>query len=115
MVADFLSQIEAENVYVECTDQGVRGFVVFYPQAGHIHVENVAVYPENQGLGIGTRLLRFVEDAAARGGFHAIELYTNEKMTENFVFYRHLGYEEIGRWEEEGFNRVFYRKELPGN
>ena len=61
---------------------------------------------------VATRLVRFVEDAAKQSGFNAIKLYTNEKMTENFGFYHHLGYQEIGRWEEDGFNRVFYRKEF---
>ena len=33
-------------------------------------------------------------------------------MTENIAYYPALGYAEIGRWEEDGFNRVFYRKDL---
>ncbi len=45
-------------------------------------------------------------------GFSAVELYTNEKMTKNLQPYPYLGYREIGRWEEDGFNRVFFKKEL---
>lgn len=33
-------------------------------------------------------------------------------MTENIPYYPSLGYEEIGRWQEDGFDRVFFRKEL---
>ena len=113
MIADFAPQIKAETIYVDCDEREVQGFVVFYPRGDHVHLENLAVCPEAQGQGIGTRLVRFVEDAAVHDGFNIIELYTNEKMMENFAFYRHLGYQEIGRREEDGFNRVFYRKEFP--
>ena len=112
MVADFESQIKAEKVYVKCDESEVRGFVVFYSRGDHVHLENLAVCPEAQGMGIGTQLVRFVESTAKHEGFNVIKLYTNEKMTENFEFYRRLGYQEIGRWEEDGFNRVFYRKEF---
>jgi ribosomal protein S18 acetylase RimI-like enzyme len=112
MVEDFALQIEAETIYVNCNEQEVHGFVVFYPRGDHVHLENLAVCPEVQKQGIGARLVHFVEDAAKHSGCNIIELYTNENMTENFAFYRRLGYQEIGRWEEDGFNRVFYRKEF---
>ena len=41
-----------------------------------------------------------------------IELYTNAAMRENVDYYPHLGYEETGRHEEDGFQRVFFRKAL---
>lgn len=112
MVADFALQIEAGTVYVSVDGRKVRGFVVFYPRGDHMHLENVAVGPDMQGRGIGAQLVRFVEEVARTGRFDAVELYTNEKMQENFAFYQRLGYQEVGRWEEDGFNRVFYRKEL---
>ena len=112
MVADFASQIAAGQVHVLIEDAAVLGFVVFYPRDDHIHLENVAVDPAHHGHGCGRMLIAFVEQQARRQGFEAIELYTNEKMTENLTFYPRLGYREIGRWAEDGFNRVFYRKAL---
>jgi hypothetical protein len=41
-----------------------------------------------------------------------VTLYTNERMTENLVFYPALGYVETGRGMQDGFARVFYRKPL---
>jgi len=35
-------------------------------------------------------------------------------MTENRRLYLRLGYAEIGGGIVDGFDRVFYRKELPG-
>ena len=112
MIADFRSQIAAGQVYVIEGGHGVAGFIVLYCRHDHLHIENVAVLPATQGQGLGRRLLAFAEDEAKRQGLASIELYTNVKMTENLELYPRLGYEEIGRREEEGFSRVFYRKRL---
>ena len=93
-------------------DEGLLGFIVFYPRGDHLHLENVAVFPSRQGQGFGARLIGFVEATAKRRGFKGVELYTNKKMTENLAYYPRLGYREISRGEQDGFNRVFYRKEV---
>jgi len=114
MVADFASQIRAGHVHVGIDGNRVTGFIVLYPRGDHIHVENVAVRPECQGLGVGRRLLAFAEERALSAGVSAIELYTNVAMTENLTFYPRLGYAETKRRSEAGFERVYFRKELTG-
>ena len=37
---------------------------------------------------------------------------TNEKMTENLTLYPRLGYCEVARRTEDGFNRVYFQKTL---
>jgi ribosomal protein S18 acetylase RimI-like enzyme len=111
MVADFQAQIAAGEVYVVADDGGkFQGFIVFYPEGKHILLENVAVLPSAAGRGIGKSLIRFCEDEAKRCDFDAVHLYTNEKMTENLSIYPHLGYIEVARRTEDGFNRVFFEK-----
>lgn len=112
MVADFRAQIEAGQVYVIEVGGDVAGFIVLYQRRDHLHVENVAVFPARQGQGLGRALLSFAEDEARRRDLPTIELYTNVKMTENLDLYEWLGYVEIDRREEEGFSRVFYRKQI---
>ena len=112
MVADFAAPIAAGHVHVAAADDAFAGFIVLYPRGDHIHVENVAIYPAVQGRGIGKALLAFAETEAKRQGLAAIELYTNAMMTENQRFYPHLGYIETGRRDEDGFARVYYRKDL---
>lgn len=112
MVADFAAQIAAGHVRVAEADGAVAGFIVLYRRGDHIHVENVAILPSLQGRGLGRALLAFAEVEAKRQGLAALELYTNEKMTENQAFYPRLGYAETGRRHEDGFARVFYRKTL---
>ena len=111
MVADFQAQIAAGDVYVAADAGGkFQGFIVFYPQGKHILLENVAVLPSAAGRGIGKSLIRFCEDEAKRRDFDAVHLYTNEKMTENLSIYPRLGYIEVARRTEDGFNRVFFEK-----
>jgi ribosomal protein S18 acetylase RimI-like enzyme len=114
MVADFPSLIAAGEVYVATDGQGtVLGFVVFYEEAKHVVLENVAVFPEAAGQGVGKALIRFCEDTARRRGADSVHLYTNEKMVENLQIYQRLGYVEVERRTEDGFNRVYFEKALP--
>lgn len=64
------------------------------------------------GHGIGRALIAQVEATARKQGLAAVELYTNEKMTENLALYPRLGYRETGCHIEDGFARVFFRKDL---
>ena len=117
MVADFASQIAVGQVHVavaqdKAVEVEILGYVVCYPKDGLLHLENVAVRPEAQGRGAGRALIDFVEDKARLEELPAIELYTNAKMTENLALYPALGYRETERRTEDGFDRVFFVKEL---
>ncbi len=114
MVADFAASIAAGELWVARGVAGapVAGFVVAYPRSDHWHLENVAVEPSAQGTGLGGALIAHVETMARAAGARAVELYTNAQMTGNLSLYPRLGYAETGRAMEDGFDRVFYRKEL---
>ncbi|WP_299823364.1 GNAT family N-acetyltransferase [uncultured Jannaschia sp.] len=113
MVADFASQIVTGDVYVATDAEGeILGFIVFFEELGYIMLENVAVFPEAAGRGVGKELVGFCEETARRRGLDAVHLYTNEKMTENLSIYPRLGYLEVGRRTEDGFNRVYFKKSV---
>ena len=115
MAADFHAQIAAGDAYIAADANGVlQGFIVFYPEKDHILLENVAVLPSAAGRGIGKALIGFCEDMARQRGFDSVHLYTNEKMIENLSMYPRLGYVEVRRCTEDGFNRVFFEKRLTG-
>jgi len=115
MVADFATAIEMGRVHVDVDDAEVGGFIVFFPRADHIHLENVAVPPAKQGRGIGRRLIEFVETRAVELGFARIELYTNAKMVENLALYPSLGYLQFDHRIEDGFERIYFSKSLPAH
>lgn len=112
MVADFAHLIVHSRLHVVEDDGTVCGFIVLYPRGDHIHVENVAVAPDRQHQGLGRTLLDFAEAQAHAQRRKAIELYTNEQMTENLGFYPMLGYVETGRRVENGLSRVYFRKQI---
>lgn len=113
MIADFVSQIAAGVVYVATDGQnGFQGFIVFYVKDEYFLLENVAVLPSAAGCGVGKRLISFCENAARQRGVNTICLYTNAKMTDNLSIYPRLGYVKVAERTEDGFNRVYFEKDL---
>jgi GNAT superfamily N-acetyltransferase len=77
-----------------------------------IKVNNLVVDQAAQGRGYGKLLMSFAEDEARDRGRKALALFTNVLMYENLVLYPKLGFVETERREEDGYDRVYYRKEL---
>ncbi|WP_325892431.1 GNAT family N-acetyltransferase [Grimontia sp. NTOU-MAR1] len=112
MHADFESLIARGCVDVAIGDSLLVGYVVFYPERSHICLENIAVLPEYNRLGFGRCLIEHVERIAKDTGYETVVLYTNEAMTENLSMYPKMGYIEVERRREAGFNRVYFRKQV---
>ncbi|WP_406226963.1 GNAT family N-acetyltransferase [Pseudomonas siliginis] len=113
MLADFRAQIAAGVVHLSIGEKDeLRGFIVFFPVDQHMFLENVAVSNAGRGKGIGKALIQFCEAQAAQLGFSRVCLYTNAKMTGNLSIYPRLGYVEVQRRTEDGFDRVYFEKRL---
>jgi ribosomal protein S18 acetylase RimI-like enzyme len=112
MTADFATAVRNQQAWAAVEDSQVVGYVVLMVQPGHLLLANVAVLPTAQGRGIGARLLAWAEDRARSLGLSEIRLYTNESMTENLAYYPRHGYTETHRAEQDGFQRVFFRKTI---
>jgi ribosomal protein S18 acetylase RimI-like enzyme len=112
MLADYPALIARGVVYVVSGAERLRAVLVMLRQRNHLFLENIAVHPDDQGRGFGRQLMAFVDQHARLLGLDTVELYTNELMTENLAFYPRLGFVEIDRRTEDGFQRVFMRKVL---
>ena len=112
MLDDYGALIQTGHVHVIEHDGVVQGVLVLIPQEHSLLLDNVAVAPGVQGLGLGRRMLEFAERAAAASGYRAITLYTNEAMTENIGLYSRIGYVETHRALEKGLRRVYMAKPL---
>jgi ribosomal protein S18 acetylase RimI-like enzyme len=110
MLDDYNQLIRGGFVHVVEHAGVVRGVLVLKPQDGALLLDNVAVHPSAQGLGLGRAMLEFAERAAVVAGYRTIRLYTHEAMTENIELYRRIGYAETHRVEEYGFRRVHMAK-----
>lgn len=67
------------------------------PGSGDLYLSRIAVAPAERGRGIGTRLLDRFESAARERGAERLVLNVNEAAEGAASFYRHAGYEEVGR------------------
>lgn len=120
MTQNYWEVVRAHEVYVARGAEGmlpnngdtIVGVLVVIQSGTKLLLDNVAVSPVAQGHGLGKRLVTFAEQRAVELGFSEIELYTHAKMTENQIFYPKLGYNQVRRVFENGFERIYYAKKL---
>jgi GNAT superfamily N-acetyltransferase len=110
MLDDYAALIGAGEIWV--TGTPVRGLAVLQDRANHLLLDNVAVDPACHGQGFGRALMAFAECQAAQRGHRELRLYTHELMTENIALYARTGWTETGRGNQDGFDRVFFRKSV---
>jgi GNAT superfamily N-acetyltransferase len=112
MLDDYAARVLEGTVWVLEEGGVIAAIIVLLPAPNYLLLDNIAVRPTRQGLGLGSRLLAFAEDEALRRGYREIRLYTHETMVENQRLYASIGYQETGRGSEAGYDRVFMRKQL---
>jgi len=97
----------------------VGGYLISWPKMEAYFIDNIAVDPARQGLGLGRQLMEHAAREAKRHNLSAIQLYTNATMTENLAMYAHMGFVETHRVMETQFNietgfpRVYMCRMLP--
>ncbi len=112
MLDDYAARIAANQVWVRQDADLIVGILVLENRPDCFLLDNIAVAPNHQGLGIGSSLLDFSETEAQRRGWDTITLYTNALMTENIAIYTARGYRERDRRTEHGFDRIYMEKRL---
>jgi ribosomal protein S18 acetylase RimI-like enzyme len=112
MLEDYAARVSEGVVWVLEEGAVIAAIIVLLPGVNHLLLDNIAVSPNHQGLGLGRRLLAFAETEALRRGYREIRLYTHQTMVENQRLYASIGYQETGRGTEAGYDRVFMRKQL---
>ena len=112
MLDDYPARVSQGVVWVAEEGAVIAAMIVLVPGPNYLLLDNIAVSPARQGLGLGRRLLAFAEDEALRRGYREIRLYTHQTMVENQLLYTSIGYKETGRGTETGYDRVFMRKQL---
>ncbi len=113
MYPDFPDLISKGWVSVPDREE-VQAYAVTYPDGAALQLDAVAVAPEAQGLGLGRFVIEAVEARAGDLGLARVALYTNVAMAGNLTWYPKLGYSEVDRRREEGFERVYFEKDIRG-
>ena len=109
MDADF--ETDVANGYVWLFDDE-HGAITMFADVDDWHVASVAVDPAAQGQGFGRELMALAEAVAAERGHARITLYTHIVMKGPAALYPRLGYVETGRYTVEGFERIYFAKDL---
>jgi ribosomal protein S18 acetylase RimI-like enzyme len=112
MLENYPALVAAGGVHVLENAGRVQGFIILLDSPGALLLDNLAVAPEAQGLGLGRQLMDFAELQARRTSYTAIRFYTHVVMTENIALYTRRGYVETHRAEEHGLHRVYMSKSL---
>jgi ribosomal protein S18 acetylase RimI-like enzyme len=112
MADDYAAVVARGHAWVAEHGDQLVGLLVMQPAEGYLLLENIAVAPRAQNMGLGSRLLRLAEQHALAMGLPEIRLYTNEAMTENLDYYPRRGYRETHRATQNGYRRVFFSKVL---
>jgi ribosomal protein S18 acetylase RimI-like enzyme len=112
MLDDYAARVLEGVVWVLEEGALIAGIIVLLSTTNYLLLDNIAISPARQGLGLGRRLLAFAEAEALRRGYSEIRLYTHQTMVENQRLYASIGYEETGRATEAGYDRVFMSKQL---
>jgi len=112
MTVDFNKTVREHDVNLAIVAGKVVGLIEVWPGADHFWIENIAVHPHRQGMGIGRILLALVESKAARLKLGEIRLQTNEAFEANIALYTVLGYKIDRREPFKGGTTVFMSKKL---
>lgn len=79
----------------------VLGFLCYSSKEGSLHINWIGVKKDKQGLGIGTELLKYIEQEGKKNGFKCIEVetltdeedYIPYKKTRSF--YNKMGFKKV--------------------
>ncbi|KAL3488739.1 acyl-CoA N-acyltransferase [Aspergillus germanicus] len=106
--------IQTHEVYVLQDKSTIQGSIILeaVDESNTLEVGSLVVDPAAQGRGYGRILMEFAEERARAQARRALTLYTNVKMWENLGLYRKLGFVEVGRRVQDGYERVFFEKDI---
>lgn len=84
-------------VLTACSGDALLGFAIMHFGDDSSHLNLLAVQPAYRRLGIGRRLLEWLEESAVVAGTFTIRLEVRARNPGAVLFYHRLGYVETGR------------------
>jgi GNAT superfamily N-acetyltransferase len=77
-------------------------------------IKRMWVHPGWRGAGLGSRLLRHLEQVASELGHREVRLDTNGTLVEAIAMYDRAGYRRIDRYNDNPYAQAWFEKELTG-
>jgi len=79
---------------------------------GVAELKRMWVHEAWRGAGLGSRMLRRLEQAAVERGLPVVRLDTNSALTEAIAMYQRAGYRAIERYNDNPYARHWFEKDL---
>jgi len=102
------------GVFVVATSDGepvaCGGVQAIAPRTGEI--KRMWVHPDWRGAGLGSRMLRHLEDCARDLGHRRVHLDTNGTLVEAIAMYGKAGYQPVERYNDNPYAQAWFAKEL---
>jgi N-acetylglutamate synthase-like GNAT family acetyltransferase len=116
MMTDYAVAIREHEVWVLDLDGEIVGVIELALRDDHLWIENVAIAPARQGVGLGRRPLAHAETQARRYERPEVRLLTNERYVRNLAMYARSRYRETRREPYQGTDLVYFAKpvDAPG-
>lgn len=112
MLFDFAAALGTDTIEVMEASARPVGYMRWELRPDCLFLDSIAITRDAQGHGYARHAFDHLERVARAAHRPAIELYTNEAMVQNLTLYPHLGFDVTGYREEDGYRRVYFRKEL---
>ncbi|HRK42206.1 MAG TPA: GNAT family N-acetyltransferase [Gemmobacter sp.] len=114
MLADLAAAQAAGQLWLAGEGQAITAVMVCSVKGAALDLDILAVAPEAQGQGMGRAMIAHAEALAGENGLGVVTLYTNAAMQGAQRLYGQLGFDLVERRQQDGFDRLFYRKALIG-
>ena len=104
------NRVRGEELFVAVLDDEIAGLVTIEDRGAEMELINIEVPRQLQGRGIGTHLVRFVEERARQQGKRAVTLGTSRNAAgipwKSFPWWQSRGYTVTGEEENEWTQRI---------
>lgn len=114
-LASLAQKALSEIAFVAIEENRLVGCVFLKPEADCLYVGKLAVAPDQQGKGVGRRLLGLAETVARELNLPTLRLETRIELVGNHATFGRWGFQKTAERSHPGFDRITFiemRKEL---
>lgn len=94
------------------TDRPVACVALKGTDKGYAEIKRMWIAADRRGSGLAGRLIARVEEVARELGITLLRLDTNRALPDAIAMYRHWGWREIPRFNDDPYAEVFFEKAL---
>ncbi|MCL6706047.1 GNAT family N-acetyltransferase [Pseudomonas sp. R2.Fl] len=118
LTVESLEQKAGDEIgFIALDGERLVGCIFCRPEPPHcLYIGKLAVFPENQGKGIGKRLMSRAEDLARSLGYTELRLETRIELTGNHQRFAAMGFRQTAEGRHSGFDHTTFvemRKRVP--